>query len=605
MKNTKNKKVIFNDKVYIQIIVTLNLVLIASLLIWAFLGYTNNIESGIKQLSMVGSYSADDGEWQPLNSDKFVNKGYTKVVFKGKFSQDLPKRKFVTLSLCDVWGEMKINGITVAENYAENKRVKTDTPGHSIKYIPSEYFEDDYVIELIMKSPYPANLNKSAFSDTFNFMVVGDKSALYEVLLKYHTFGLFVGLAVIFFGLFGFGFSGILFAKNKYNYFAFAFVAISCGLYMITDEIFQFLPLWIDNPFLCMLIDKLPSYLIVLAICVYIKGNVANKTTVLIMDIAVTLSFFAMLMASIMQFAGFSDILSSEIYLYPAAIIGLMGGFSCIIVESFKFKNKNSQQVLIALSPIILAELLEYINGYLSLWPERILIRVFMIISIFIQLVFLIKATVAHYKSVIKYQKLQTELLQSRISIMVSQIQPHFLYNSLTSIAMLCEKNPKMAKTATIEFADYLRGNMNSLKEKNPVPFSNELKHLKTYLSLEKMRFGEDLNIVYDIQASDFMIPSLTVQPLVENAVKHGVGMKDDGGTVTIATREDEKTYQVIITDDGVGFDVNEKKNDGRQHVGMENCKSRLKEMVNGEVIITSKRGEGTVSKIIIPKGEE
>ena len=88
-------------------------------------------------------------------------------------------------------------------------------------------------------------------------------------------------------------------------------------------------------------------------------------------------------------------------------------------------------------------------------------------------------------------------------------------------------KNPSKAKKATIEFSEYLRRNMNSLKEQAPVPFESELKHLETYLSLEKMRFGDELNIEYDIEATDFLIPSLTVQPLVENAVKHGVGMKE------------------------------------------------------------------------------
>ena len=93
---------------------------------------------------------------------------------------------------------------------------------------------------------------------------------------------------------------------------------------------------------------------------------------------------------------------------------------------------------------------------------------------------------------------------------------------------------------------------MNSLKERNPVPFKQELAHLKKYLMLEEMRFGDLLHIEYDIQCSDFLIPQLSVQPLVENAVKHGVGMKEDGGTVTISTRETDDSYLVEVRDDGV-----------------------------------------------------
>jgi sensor histidine kinase YesM len=137
------------------------------------------------------------------------------------------------------------------------------------------------------------------------------------------------------------------------------------------------------------------------------------------------------------------------------------------------------------------------------------------------------------------------------------------------------------------------------------VPFEKELDHLKKYLYIEKLRFDDLLNIEYDIQATDFELPMLSIQPLVENAVKHGVGMKDDGGTVRISTRETDDAFEVIIEDDGVGFDVNAPKmDDGRSHVGMENTKRRLKEMCDADIIITSKVGEGTTARVIIPKKE-
>ena len=157
---------------------------------------------------------------------------------------------------------------------------------------------------------------------------------------------------------------------------------------------------------------------------------------------------------------------------------------------------------------------------------------------------------------------------------MVSQIQPHFMYNALSSIAMMCTIDPETAQEAIVQFSDYIRGNMDSLKKTAPVPFDTELEHLKKYLYIEKLRFGKKLNIVYDIQADGFELPQLSIQPLVENAVKHGVGMKKKGGTVTIATKETETGFEVIISDDGVGFDPTApRKEDGRSHVGMENTK--------------------------------
>ncbi len=189
------------------------------------------------------------------------------------------------------------------------------------------------------------------------------------------------------------------------------------------------------------------------------------------------------------------------------------------------------------------------------------------------------------YKEAIRYQRVQRELYEAKVNVMVSQIRPHFMYNALSSIAILCKLNPETAYDATITFSDYLRGNMDSLKQTAPVPFTQELEHLKKYLYIEKLRFADKLNIEYDIQTTDFVLPQLSVQPLVENAVKHGVGMKKKGGTVTISTRETDDAYEVIIQDDGVGFDVNETKNDGRSHIGMENTRKRIKDMCGGEVV--------------------
>ena len=207
-------------------------------------------------------------------------------------------------------------------------------------------------------------------------------------------------------------------------------------------------------------------------------------------------------------------------------------------------------------------------------------------------------------------ERAEKERFEAEVQVMVSQIRPHFVYNTLSSIAILCDIDPKTAKEAAITFAKYLRANMDALKQKAPVPFEIELEHLKNYLYIEKLRFADALNVEYDIQTTDFELPILSIQPLVENAVKHGVGMKKYGGTVKIATKETDTAYEVVVSDDGVGFEPEEArikqemKSDGKSHVGMENTRKRLKDMCGADVVIESRTGEGTTVRVIIPKGE-
>lgn len=197
----------------------------------------------------------------------------------------------------------------------------------------------------------------------------------------------------------------------------------------------------------------------------------------------------------------------------------------------------------------------------------------------------------------------EKELTQSRVNMMVSQIQPHFLYNTLTSIANICEKDPKAARHAIVDFSDYLRVNLDSLKHSQPVPFEKELEHCKTYLAFEKMRFEEDLNIEYNIQARDFTVPILSIQPLLENAVKHGICNRRGGGTVRLTTYKVQGLNYIEVEDDGVGFDVASKPhNDAREHIGLENVEYRISEMCHGIMHVSSVPGKGTKITIIIPE---
>ena len=198
----------------------------------------------------------------------------------------------------------------------------------------------------------------------------------------------------------------------------------------------------------------------------------------------------------------------------------------------------------------------------------------------------------------------ERELMQSQMSLAISQIQPHFLYNTLSTIAELCRKDSAMAEEVTNSFALYLRGNLEHMGDSFPVEFSKELKHVQTYLWIEKIRFQEELQVVYDIQTEDFIIPALTVQPLVENAVKHGMMGSENVCTITIRTKCVERGYQVIIEDDGCGFDPEQVKNDGRKHIGIESVRSRLKFMVGGTLTVKSAIGKGTTVIIEIPGKE-
>ena len=200
----------------------------------------------------------------------------------------------------------------------------------------------------------------------------------------------------------------------------------------------------------------------------------------------------------------------------------------------------------------------------------------------------------------IELSRKKAELREKQTQIMISQIQPHFLYNTLSAIYVLCGDDPKLAQKTIKDFSGYLRQNMSSLNSKECVPFAKELDHTRTYLAIEKLRFEDLLRVEYDIQYSDFMLPPLTLQPLVENAVKYGIRGREDGGTVQIQTRKENEKIYILVHDDGNGFDPSAVQNDGRSHVGLENTRRRIESMCGGQMMIESSAEKGTSVTIIL-----
>ena len=187
---------------------------------------------------------------------------------------------------------------------------------------------------------------------------------------------------------------------------------------------------------------------------------------------------------------------------------------------------------------------------------------------------------------------------EAYIKVMMSQIQPHFVYNTLSSISTLITLDPNKAKVALDEFTEYLRMNISTLTNNRLINFEDELKHIETYVSLEKMRFSDRLNVTYDIKVKDFELPPLTIQPLVENAIKHGILKKVEGGSITLKTYKEDNVIYVEVKDDGVGFNIDDIDFKNDKHFGINNIKHRLTSMCHADISIESNPNKGT--KVVV-----
>ncbi len=195
-----------------------------------------------------------------------------------------------------------------------------------------------------------------------------------------------------------------------------------------------------------------------------------------------------------------------------------------------------------------------------------------------------------------RYVAQQEENARQKASIMVLEMRPHYIYNTLTSIYSLCNQDPKRARQVIMDFTTYLRRNFTAIASEAPVPFSTELEHTRAYLAVEQAQYEDSLFVDYDTPHTTFRIPPLTLQPIVENAVKHGRDPYAGPFHISIRTRRTDSGSEIVVTDNGCGF----APADGNEpHIALKNIRQRLDLMCGGSLNISPGEEGGTVVTIL------
>ena len=197
-----------------------------------------------------------------------------------------------------------------------------------------------------------------------------------------------------------------------------------------------------------------------------------------------------------------------------------------------------------------------------------------------------------------KIAEQQREIARQRANVMVLQMRPHFIYNTLVSIHSLCKINPQKAQQITMDFTNYLRRNFNAVASDSSIPFSMELEHTRAYLAVEQAQHEDMLFVDYDTPFINFRLPPLTLQPIVENAVKHGMDPYHGPLHISIRTRNTDSGTELIVDDNGIGFDPSD---ESRPHTALDNIRQRLDIMCGGTLSITPGEGGGTMVTVTIP----
>lgn len=354
---------------------------------------------------------------------------------------------------------------------------------------------------------------------------------------------------------------------------------------------------FIQVPFCLLMVLPLPMLTVLLLHCC---GEPVRESRLLQTVVGLWIVFFVLVTSGLFTDAFFfvtPDRLIHRGSWYPIMLLPVIGITLLNLASTIKRRKLLSRKtylgLLIALLPMALTMLMQmFFNVFLLLC---------VCYSFFALSMYSIIAS-DQVEQNMRYQqeilRQQTEIANQRINVMILQMRPHFIYNTMTSIYCLCSQDPVKAQQVIMDFTNYLRKNFTALASTELIPFSSELEHTRAYLAVEQVQYAKSLFVEYDTPHTMFRMPPLTLQPIVENAVKHGMDPYIGPLHITIRSYCTDSAVVIIVEDNGSGFET---ITESKSHTALTNIRQRLKWMCKGKLEITPRDGGGTVVTITIP----
>ena len=618
MPNLKNRLHIFHNS-YLQVAGILVLLFLAGVLLWFNNANSNQaLNALVAQVRFYGEYRIGDGQWHQITEGEHIPATKGDVTLRGKFHMLTPDGEYVGIYRGDLPIAFYINhiGLTIYEGENEPDVVDMENPlfGDSacgVSWMAYSFdLRSDDPIEILIHNPHRYG-NENAVDEMLSNLVLWSGIDFEKGILasgeSQREMGLFfviVALAILGIALF----STLIHINNSKLLWLFGLVIVFAGIYFAYSA--KGVSFWKDSIVsnTTILGCAMLFYMLFMSMgIVYFLETTKKAGTLTVACLSVADAIFFVL--PVFTDVYFYDTWRCWIVVQFAANVILL---VCLVKECF-CTMKNKWLYLCAILPLAAFGIDAAMTGW-GIWEGGIASEYVFVVLFAVAMVVVLRIIPRGINAAAKTRELElqrsrleaeknmveAELKESRVAIMLSQIQPHFIYNTLGTIERMCLKNPEKAFELVRNFSLYLRGNFSELDSVTPIRFAEELKHVEYYVNIEKVRFP-DMNIEYDVETTDFVLPALSVQPLVENAIKHGLMRLETGGTVLVRSYETDTHFCVEVKDDGVGFDT-KLPIEEKTHVGLRNIRGRLKAMVNGELIIESQINTGTRAVILIPK---